>query len=179
VLSGLSRPAEELGVANVSPKLEQFDRQLAVVVTPELRAHGFARTKPGREYHRPSSRGADIYHLVSFQVGPATSSQAGQYTVELGVYYPAFARKMGQTVLNPSIRHSHLNMRVRLGFRFATPEDKWWRQLPEETQQAAQLSTVVEQIVSLGLPWFEATDTDANAAQYNTGRKPKKGKAEP
>lgn len=126
-------------MAKTNPKLQQYDRQLTALVTPELLGHRFARIKPGREYARLSPRGGDIHHLVSFQVGPATSSQAGQYTVELGLYYPAFARKMGQEILKPSIRHSHLNVRVRLGFLFPIQEDRWWRQLADEEAQAAQL----------------------------------------
>jgi hypothetical protein len=166
-------------MAEAGSKLMQFERQLSAVVTPALLAHGFVRGKPGREYHRPSPSRADVYHLVSFQVGPATSTQAGQYTVELGVYYPAFARKMGQAVLKPSIRHSHLNVRARLGFLFPRPEDKWWPQRAVEAAQAAQLAEVADQIVSLGLPWFEATDTDANAALYNVGTKPKRAPGAP
>lgn len=163
-------------MAKASPKLDQFDRQLTAIVTPELASHGFARGKPGREYVRPSPGGSDIYHLVSFQVGPATSNLAGKYTVELGLYYPAFARKMGQEVLKPSIRHSHLNVRIRLGFLFSPQEDRWWPQFAVESRQAAQLREVVGQIVSLGLPWFEATDTNENAALYNVGKKPKRDK---
>ncbi len=163
-------------MAKANPKLQQFDRQLAALVTPELLAHRFARGKPGREYARLSPRGGDVHHLVSFQVGPATSSQAGEYTVELGLYYPAFARKMGQEILKPSIRHSHLNVRVRLGFLFPIQEDRWWRQLADEEAQAAQLREVVSQIVSLGLPWFDITDTDENAQKYNTGKQPKRGR---
>ena len=84
---------------------------------------------------------------------------------------------MGQEVLKPSIRYTNLNdVRVRLGFLFSPQEDRWWRQQAVETAQADQLREVVGQIVSLGLPWFDATDTDAHSAEYNTGRKPKRAK---
>jgi len=157
-------------------KLVQFDRQLSAVVTPVLLAQGFTRGKPGRDYHRLSPRGEDIYHLVSFQVAPASASQHGKYTVELGIYYPAFARKMDQKVLKPSIRYSNLDVRPRLGFLFTPQEDRWWPQLADETAQVAQLREVIDQIVTLGLPWFEVNDTDANAALYNVGKQPKRGK---
>lgn len=157
-----------------SPKLDQFERQLKAVLTPGLLAHGFTRLKPGREFARPSPRGDDIHHLISFQVGPATSSQAGTYTVELGLYYPAFARKMDQPILKPSIRHSNLNLRPRLGFLFPKPEDKWWPMLADEAGQAAQFRDVLDQLVSLALPWFEANDTAENATKYNTGKKSKR-----
>ena len=158
-------------------KLQQFDRQLAAVVTPALATHGFTFVKAGREYHRPAPRGNDVTHIVSFQVGPASSSSAGKYTVELGIYYPVEARKIGQEVLKPSIRYTDLDdVRVRLGFLFTPREDRWWRQQAAGTAQADQLREVVGQILTLGLPWFDATDTDAHAAAYNTGRKPKRAK---
>ena len=85
--------------------------------------------------------------------------------------------EMGQGVLTPSIRYTDLNdVRVRLGFLFTPREDRWWRQQAAGTAQADQLREVVGQILTLGLPWFDATDTDAHAAAYNTGRKPKRAK---
>lgn len=161
-------------MATPNPKLQQFDKQLKAVVVPALAAHGFTFTKVGREFQRPAPRGSDVYHLVSFQVGPATDSSAGEYTVELGVYYPATARKLGQDVLKPGIRYSSLNARVRLGFLFVPQEDRWWKQLAAASGQEKQLQEVAEQIVSLGLPWFAETDTDENAVRFNTGKKPKK-----
>lgn len=153
--------------------LRRFDANLRTMLAPLLLEQGFERPGRARLWIQSSSTGKGICRLVWFQVAESSSLSAGRFTVEFGIYYPKYDRFMnGRDLMGPDIGACHFDVRARLGVLMQPPEDRWWSYKGDDKQAAAQLSSVARWIVELGLPWFEATDTPANAAVYNTGKIP-------
>jgi Domain of unknown function (DUF4304) len=160
-------------MAKTNDKLRQFDTQLKLVVAPILEAEGFVRSGRIRLWTRPSEVVEDAQQLIWFQVGESASLLGGKFTVELGIYYPQFDRfANGRKLLGPVIGACHFDVRARLGMLIAPPEDRWWRYSADEAPMAKQLDEIDQWVNELGLPWFQAIDTVANAELYNTGKVP-------
>ena len=160
-------------MAKASGHLSLLDGQLKDAIAPLLDESGFSRAGQTRLWLRPSLTGKQIHHLVWFQIGESASSQAGRFTVELGLYYPKYDRFCnGRELFGPGIAACHFDLRKRLGFFLVKPEDKWWPYNNGEEQLMKQMADVRKLLVSKGLPWFDETDTPANAATYNTGKLP-------
>jgi hypothetical protein len=160
-------------VAKPSDPLRQFDSQLKDILAPMLEEHGFVRAERTRLWRRPSSSAKDVYHLVWFQIGESASTLGGQFTVELGLYYPKYDRFCnGRTLSGPGIAACHFDLRKRLGLFLPKPIDKWWSYNKGEDDLNKQIAAVVKLLTQHGLSWFEETDTPETAAAYNTGKLP-------
>ena len=96
-------------MAKASGHLSLLDGQLKDAIAPLLDESGFSRAGQTRLWLRPSLTGKQIHHLVWFQIGESASSQAGRFTVELGLYYPKYDRFCnGRELFGPGIAAEHL-----------------------------------------------------------------------
>lgn len=160
-------------MAKSSDHLRRLDTQLKNTLAPMLEEHGFSRAGRTRLWRRPSSSVKDVYHLVWFQIGESASTLGGQFTIELGLYYPKYDRfRNGRTLFGPEIAACHFDLRKRLGFLLPKPTDKWWAYNNGEDDLTKQITAVIHLLTQRGLPWFDEADTPETAAAYNTGKLP-------
>lgn len=153
--------------------MQLFDSKLNEVVVPLLEGEGFARVGRARLWVRASQTSKGVCQLIWFQVGESASSLGGQFTAEVGLYYPKYDRFCnGRDQLGPVIGACHSDVRRRVGLFRSTPEDKWWPYTGAATTLAKHVSEVKHLLEEHALQWLVATDTSANEAVYNTGKMP-------
>lgn len=93
--------------------------------------------------------------VLNVQSSSGNIGLSGKFTVNLGVYLPAVAARLGNATDAPWPKEYQCTLRERIGSLMPTRDDFWWH-LDSSTdldRLAAQVLGVVNEV---GIPWLEA-----------------------
>lgn len=141
-----------------------------------MAARGFRYDSRSRTFRRTAG---EFTQIVNIQVG--VRSLEGRFTVNLGVFHPAFAAASAPApdparpmeyeclpecrarlgLLQPTAFTRFFQRRIRNPRSFiehwlVTPFDKWWRFGAGAVQVGAALAAVKRMLLERGLPWLDA-----------------------
>ena len=150
-------------------RLKQFDKQLKLIIKPELLRAGF--TDDGRRTFRRtiSHEGTNSIQIINFQVG--VKSRLGYFTANLAIYNVEVRRDPKlKPEEAPQCFHCLSDLVHRLGY-FKEPKnsqfsrifqkpkisrDYWWRQLENERKMKKTIEEVKAILFYKGIPWLES-----------------------
>src|SRR5262245_15177901 len=117
-----------------------------------LKGVGFR--KSGQNYY---SERNGITLLIQIQKSDRSSAERSILTVNLGVFSPTVAKRLGHQILRPTIAQCH--WRQRVGHLFPVPSDKWWSMSdPDGAKEVAQ--ELVDALLTFGLPTLQTVDSN-------------------
>ena len=119
------------------------------------RRHGFNRVA-----------GVDLVQVVHFQRGshlppgateipPIRRNVYGKFTINLGVYVPDLARRLGRIPKGDWTHEYDCHLRQRIGQLLSQPADTWWSL--DDPDAAAH--TTERALRELALPWLDSVAT--------------------
>lgn len=149
--------------------LQQIDKQLKLIIKPELLNAGF--TDDGRRTFRRtiSHEGTNSVQIINFQVG--IKSRTGYFTANLAVYNAELRNDPSiESGEPPQCFHCLPDLVTRLGFfkepknslfsrifqQSETSRDYWWRQSENETRMKKTVEEVKAILFYKGIPWLES-----------------------
>ena len=120
------------------------------LLRPAMKQQGYA--KSGRTWRR---RREDCVQVVDVQASPWNSGEAGSFTVNLGVYFPAVAELVGEPPVQSAPSEMYCQLRERIGFLMPASSDFWW-----EVRPGLPLLEVADELLAavstLGIPWLDS-----------------------
>lgn len=126
-----------------------IDQAIRESIAPTLKAHGFR--KDGRNFRR---REPNCIWIVNVQASAWNSKEEGQFTINLGVHFPALVPYIHWLRDSDRIAEASCTVRARLGHLCPQPRDRWWKVSP--TSNTEELMTEMSQLLpQFALPWFE------------------------
>ena len=143
-------------VSEISKLIDAVIRQ---GLANSLRIDGFR--KYGRTFVRQI---ADAAQIVNVQASQGNYDGRGQFTLNLGVYFPAVARRRGIVASGMYPKEYESTLRVRIGELMPTRSDLWW-----EIHNWAQISELAGVVANAyeqyGPSWFEKMLSLPNALE--------------
>ncbi len=144
-----------------SPAATAIEEVIRRAVVPELKPLGFRRA--GRTFRRTLR---ECIQVVNVQSSRWNDAREGQFTLNLGVYFPAAHAEMRDLLRwSPGTAgptEPECTVRRRIGRLLPSNLDKWWTVRPAEPSDR-----VVEEVRALlrdpALPWVERVSTLAGA----------------
>lgn len=136
-------------VGPMSDISERIDAVMKAHFGPSLRQLGFK--KKGRNFRR---RLSDATQIVNVQASQRNSGGQGQFTLNLGIYFPAAAKFVGRYEELDEPTELDCPIRRRIGLLMPLHQDTWWSINPN-TELDALSREVTDTLVRYGLPWFE------------------------
>ena len=128
-----------------------IDSVIRDTLAPVLKAAGFR--KQARTFRR--SVGQAI-HVVNAQGSKWNAGAEGQFTLNLGSYWPALAAQLvGPEHVSAAPAEADCHLRQRIGPLLPGGQDHWWTVSPE-TDLAALGAEVTAAWQAYGAPWFDA-----------------------
>jgi hypothetical protein len=145
-----------------------IDVVLAQSLAPALKAAGYRRA--ARTWRRV---GPASTRVVNAQGSTSNSTEAGRFTINLGLYFPVLAPLVdwGRTSERPT--EPDCQVRMRIGLLLPVRLDHWWIVTPH-TDVTALAAEVRDAWDCYGAPWYAAHDNleaarPLIAAQYAYG----------
>jgi hypothetical protein len=161
-----------------SPRLREFDRQLAAVVPPVLEPLGF-RGGVHRAFRRiRQGDHGTLAHIVHFQVG--IKSMTGRFTVNFVVYHSKFCLRPGEvTAETATFGDGFMELWARVAQlepvrpsligrilgRSTEPPDRWWEQSADAAAMASALREPLALVLAHAPRWFEQYGTEEACRQ--------------
>ena len=132
-------------------------------MAPELAVADFRK----RRHSFNRVKGDDLVHVVSFQMGPKLPPGAtevppyrldlyGKFTINIGVYVPHLALRLGRAPRGAWVNEYNCHLRQRIGQFLTPPVDSWWSL--DDPEVAA--STASRALRDHGLVWLDRLGTD-------------------
>ncbi|MFT3894066.1 MAG: DUF4304 domain-containing protein [Anaerolineales bacterium] len=144
---------------------EKIDYIIKVGIQPILKREGFK--KSSRTFRR--SR-AGCVQIINIQGSWTNYGDSGQFTINLGVYYPEAAKLHGSFHVTDHPLESNCIVNERIGHLMPVQRDYWWN-----FDANSDLNKIGQEVVSVctnyGLPWLDAHSTLAGALQFSLSRK--------
>ena len=115
-----------------------------------LRASGF------RKHARTFVRDAGVAtQIVNVQASQWNEGDEGQFTLNVGVYFPAVARRRGIVASGAYPKEYDSTHRERIGFLMPDRQDHWWC-VTANSDLAEIAAAVDESYCRFGAPWLES-----------------------
>lgn len=113
-----------------------------------LKDHGFK--KKGRNFYREHN---DRVELINVQASQWNQGAEGEFTVNVGVYYPAISAIVGAPAIQGMPKEHDCAVRQRIGLISEERKDAWWSVTAtcDKDYIAEDLATKVEMLC---LPWL-------------------------
>jgi len=119
----------------------------------ELKAIGCK--KSGRNF---VLEGEESLRLVNVQASQWNFENRGEFTLNLGAYFPKVERLLKSPRLKTFPKEYECTVRVRIGELMPGGLDTWWK-LDASTDDAKLAGELVEAWTRYGKPWFESMTT--------------------
>lgn len=145
-----------------SVKIDQIVRS---VLHPTLKREGFR--KSARTFRRVI---ANCTQIVNIQGSWTNYADQGQFTINLGVYFPEAARLDGTFPVKEHPLESDCLIRERIGFLMPAHRDYWWM-LDVTTDVDWVAQDITDNWIIYGKPWLEDKSTYEGAKQFALQRK--------
>jgi hypothetical protein len=142
------------------PARVAIDQLIRDAIHPALKPRGFRRT--GRNFRKTL---AGVTQIVNVQASQWNSGDRGQFTLNLGVYYPAAAELHGIYSVKEQPLEPDCIVRMRIGRLLPDPGDHWWE--VEPTTDCDRLKRELTAVLTdVAVPWLDVASTHAGALQY-------------
>lgn len=129
---------------------QRVDEVIRLDLAARLKTMGFR--KRSRTFHLA---GGDHVRVVNVQGSRSNAGDAGQFTVNLGVYYPEVNALFGLRADSAaSPRECECTIRQRIGTLMPVGQDFWWS-VESGTDVSALAREVGEAWELFGAPWLE------------------------
>ena len=126
---------------------QAFTNQLLAALAGVLEPAGYSRRGP-----LFSRRVEDVVHLVQLQKSQSSAADYVSATINLAIWVPALAFGSASVASAP--------VRERLGSVMPEHDDIWWELSSLESADEI-VASLVQALVSYGLPWFEELRSSA------------------
>ncbi|WP_281546349.1 DUF4304 domain-containing protein [Grimontia sp. SpTr1] len=132
-------------MSEISKKIDEI---VKLGLTPLLKTHGFK--KKARNFYRQHE---DRIDLINVQASQFNTGKEGQFTVNVGVYFPAISAITDAPAVKGMPKEYDCTARERIGLLSSENKDTWWSvdNSVDINNIAAELALSVE---SLCLPWL-------------------------
>jgi hypothetical protein len=128
---------------------KRIDAVAGAHVAACLKSAGFRRK--GRTFHRLHDDRTDV---VNIQGSKWNAGRTGEFTVNVGVFYPAVSRLVDSWTVAGLPTEAECTVRSRLGMLMPGGQDTWWK-LRASTSEDKLSATVAEALSDYGLPWLD------------------------
>lgn len=142
---------------------KRINKVISAEIAPFLKSEGFRRK--GRAFHRLHGQHVDV---VSIQGSKWNSGSTGEFTVNVGVYYPAIAELYDPYRPDGLPEEYHCTLRERIGVLMTGNRDKWWK-LGRFTNEEKLSHEVANAVRDFCIPWL-AQMADPESVKANVPR---------
>ena len=149
---------------------ETIDSIVKASVAPTLRAAGFKGS--GRNFHAKGDGG--LYRIVNVQASQSNIGDTGKFTINLGIFYPEFARLVGKRIGGEIPAEPECTIRRRIGEIMPGGQDLWWNIGPEISVEATQRDVRLA-LTDFGIPWLSQAWDVNMLAQDRLAQRPMVG----
>lgn len=143
---------------------KRIDAIIKEGMAPMLKKEGFKK-KAGNFYREFENR----IEIVNVQANKWNESSIGQFTINVGVYYPAIAEITEALPVKGMPKEYDCIIRERIGFLSPEKKDAWWN-IDKTTNDLELSEEVTEQVKTLCLPWL-AKMSDLNEVKTSVAHK--------
>ena len=118
-------------------------------LAPYLNAAGFR--KRSRNFHRFVG---EVVQVVNVQASPWNTDHEGEFTLNLGVYFPALAEVLNLPIPPKLPTEADCHARERIGILLPVRRDYWWRIAPDSDLDRLGIE-LRDAWLLYGAPWIE------------------------
>jgi len=144
----------------VSEIAKRIDEVVSASLAPALKQAGYRKT--GRTFRRSQSR---CVLVINVQASWTNVGSVGQFTINLGVYYPDAARLHGGFRVTDKPIESDCIVSERIGKLMPARLDHWWK-VTEATNVRSLGDDLVTAWSQFGEPWLVAHTDPARARTF-------------
>lgn len=126
-----------------------IDHTIRESIAPTLKAHGFR--KDGRNFRR---REPNCIWIVNVQASAWNSNEEGQFTINLGVHFPALVPLIPWLKDTDRPLEQGCLVRTRIGHLLPAGGDFWWELRAGDDQDELN-ADLCRSITEFALPWLE------------------------
>lgn len=130
---------------------DAIDEIVKLAILPQLRRNAFKGS--GRNFHQLDSAGT--YRILNIQASISNSGDTGKFTINLGIFFPEFARLSGIPPKSKIPAEADCTVRRRIGQIMPEQGDAWW-QISPEINVAETSASVKAAVGEHALPWLLA-----------------------
>jgi uncharacterized protein DUF4304 len=149
----------------MSKTSEQIDYIIKVGIHPVLKREGFL--KSSRTFRRSHF---GCVQIINIQGSWTNYDDKGQFTFNLGVYFPEAAKIHGSFRITDRPLESDCIVNQRIGHLMPVQRDYWW-----DFDSKSNLDKIAQEAVSAcmnyGLPWLDEHSTIEGALNFSLSRK--------
>jgi hypothetical protein len=128
---------------------KRIDAIIKEGLAPLLKKEGFK--KKARNFYREHKNRIE---LINIQASKWNEGNEGQFTVNVGVYYPDIAKVTDALPVNGIPKEYDCTIRERIGFLKPDKKDAWWK-INSSSNDAEVSENVANQVKELCLPWLD------------------------
>lgn len=128
---------------------KRIDAIIKEGLAPLLKKEGFK--KKARNFYREHENRIE---LINIQASKWNEGKEGQFTVNVGVYYPEIAKVTDALPVNGMPKEYDCTIRERIGLLSQENKDTWW-EINSSSNDAEVSENVANQVKELCLPWLE------------------------
>jgi hypothetical protein len=144
---------------------EKINYIIRVGLHPALKGEGFIKSARTFRRTRPNCT-----QIVNIQGRWTNYKEEGQFTINLGVYYPEAARLHGQFKITHRPSFLDCMLHQRIGVLMPIRRDYWW-----DFDSKSDLDNIAKDVVvacmDFGLPWLEELSIFEGAIQFSRSLK--------
>jgi hypothetical protein len=118
-------------------------------LAPLLKKNGFKKT--ARNFYRAHEDRIDV---INVQASQWNHGNEGQFTVNVGVYYPSIAEIINAPPIKGMPKEYDCTIRERVGSLTAENKDTWWL-VDSNTDRSRTASDLATKVDTLCLPWLD------------------------
>ena len=127
---------------------KRIDSVIRLGLAPLLKREGFK--KKGRTFHREWEDHIDV---INVQADKWNEGNTGQFTINVGVYYPEIADITEALPVKGMVREYDCTIRDRIGMLSKKYKDEWWS-IKAPTDEEALARDVADKVQSICVPWL-------------------------
>ena len=128
---------------------KKIDRIIKNNLAPGLKLQGFR--KNARNFYREHDNRIDV---INIQASKWNEGDCGQFTVNIGVYFPSIANITDDTLVKGLPKEYECTIRSRIGQLTEQNKDFWWS-INSSANEAVISSDLASKVESCCLPWLD------------------------
>lgn len=128
---------------------KRIDAIIKEGLAPLLKKEGFK--KKARNFYRELENRIE---LINIQASKWNEGDEGQFTVNVGVYYPEISKITDALPVSGMPREYDCTIRERIGLLTPENKDRWW-EIDSTSNDSEVSANVANQVQELCLPWLE------------------------
>jgi Domain of unknown function (DUF4304) len=138
---------------------KRIDQIIGLELAPYLKSLGFR--KAGRNFHRKDKQSIAV---INIQASSWNEGGRGQFTLNIGRYFPAVAELEGARIGNEVPKEYECTIRERIGGLTPEKNDYWWEITPQ-VDNIAIANAVLQFVASYAIPWLARIESPTELLQ--------------